>query len=203
MASFDSRAARALQMGDLAAPGAVARVTAMARRGTVVRTFLACALSPLFLVVAACSTFGDARTEKQDRAAQVYEAVLHWFVPSVPEGEKAVIFIEPRGEGTSIGLSVQSELVRAFDAIAQVRFIDTEDEAIDKDNAGVPHVKDGGLLLRLGPVPETGSPVSVDVDQFIGVDTYASLRFVVGEVGDSWAVNGQPESVTTSVTTGG
>jgi len=169
------------------------------------RTFLACVLVPAVAVLGACSTLGDARTDEQDRAAQVYEAILRWFVPSPQPDHKAVIFIEPRGEGTSIGLSVQSEVIRAVDDIADVRFIDTHDEALDKDDAGVPHVKDGGLLLRLGPVPETGSPIPVDVDQFISDDDYASLRFMLGEAGDSWAIDGQPESVTTSTsdTTGG
>jgi hypothetical protein len=174
----------------------------MARGGTVLRVFLVCALAPLSFAVG-CSTLGDARTDQQARAAQVYEAVLRWFVPSPQPDRKAVIFIEPRGEGTSIGLSVQSEVIRAVDAIADVRFIDSHDEALDKDDAGVPHVKDGGLLLRLGPVAETGSPATVDVDLFIGDDNYASLRFVVREVDDSWDIEGQPESVTTSVTTRG
>jgi hypothetical protein len=170
----------------------------------VVRVFLACALALLVGAgFAGCSTFGDARTDEQDRAAQVYEAVLRWFVPSPQPDRKAVIFVEPRGEGTSIGLNVQSEVIRAVDDIADVRFIDSHDEALDKDDHGVPHVKDGGLLLRLGPVAETGSPVDIDVDQFLGAEDYASLRFVVREADGSWDVEGQPEPVTTSVTTGG
>jgi hypothetical protein len=172
----------------------------MAHGGRAVATLLACVLAmSLGLGFTACSTLGDARTDEQDRAAQVYESILRWFVPSVPPGQKAVIFIEPRGEGSSIGLNVQSELVRALDDIATVRFIDSHDEALDKDEDGVPHVKDGGLLLRLGPVAETGSPVTVDVDQFISEDDYTSLRFVVGEAGESWDIDGQPESVTTVV----
>jgi hypothetical protein len=176
----------------------------MARWGTVVRTFLACVLGLATAAgFGACSTLGDARTDEQDRAAQVYEAVLRWFVPSIPPDEKAVIFIEPRGEGSSIGLNVQSELIRVVDDIADVRFIDSHDEALDEDEHGVPHVKDGGLLVRFGPVAETGSPVSVDVDLFLSEESYTSLRFVVGSVGDSWDIDGQPESVTTSVTTAG
>jgi hypothetical protein len=176
----------------------------MAHGGRATGSLLACVLAVVLAVGnAGCSTLGDARTDEQDRAAQVYEAVLRWFVPSVQPGDKAVIFIEPRGEGSSISLTVQSELIRELDDIADVRFIDTHDEALENDTDGVPHVRDGGLLLRLGPVAETGSPVTVDVDQFIGDDSYTSLRFVVGEVGDSWAVDGQPESVTTSVTTAG
>jgi len=173
----------------------------MGHGGRVTRTLLACVVALAGAVAGACSTLGDARTDQQDRAAQVYEAVLRWFVPSVEPGDKAVIFIEPRGEGTSIGLNVQSEVIRAVDDIADVRFIDTHGEALDKDDRGEEHVKDGGLLLRLGPVAETGSPVTIDVDLFIGDDDYTSLRFVVGARGESWGIVGQPESVTTSLGT--
>jgi hypothetical protein len=176
----------------------------MARRGTVWRSGLASVVGLLSAALfVSCSTLGDARTDEQDRAAQVYESIIRWFVPTVVPGEKAVIFIEPRGEGSTIGLTVQSELIRAVDDVADVRFIDSHDEALDEDEQGEQHVKDGGLLLRFGPVAETGSPVTVDVDQFLGGEDYVSLRFEVGELGTSWEIEGRPESVTTSVTTGG
>jgi hypothetical protein len=165
---------------------------------------VAVAVVLLALVVAACSTFGDARSEEQDRAAQVYEAVVRWFILAASSDDKPVVFVEPRGEGSVIGLSVQSELIRAVDDVADVRFIDARDEALEEDDEGQLHVRDGGLLLRFGPVPETGTPVDVDVDRFVrseGEDqevVYESLRFTVEDEGESWGVVDEPESVTTT-----
>jgi hypothetical protein len=158
---------------------------------------LACAASVLAAGVTGCSTLGDARTEEQDRAAQVYEAIVRWFIPASAPDSKTVVFVEPRGEGSVIGLKVQSELIRAVDDVADVRFIDERDEALEKGEDGEPRVRDEGLLLRFGPVPETGSTVGADVDKFVGDETYTSLRFHLVDKGDHWAVVDQPESVTT------
>ena len=74
------------------------------------------------------------------------------------------VFIEPRGEGATIHLDVQAELIKSTKDVATVRFIDSRDEALITNDDGTVVVADGGILIRLAPVVEEGEKVRLDVD---------------------------------------
>ncbi len=149
------------------------------------------------------------------RASEVYTAVVRWFVhdetgAAVPatlaDDERFHVFLEPRGEGGRIDLQVQTELIDDLAGVAEVRFIDAIDEAIERpaEEGGAAEVRDEGVLLRLDPVPEDGDRVELDVDRWLhsidGADeveeVFETLRFEVVSRGDGWQLVGEPEVLT-------
>ena len=145
---------------------------------------------------AACST-PDA-DDPQVRASAVYAEMLRWFADARSDDpEPLPVFVEPRGEGASIPLEVQAELVTEVEDVVDVRFIDTRDEAFVTDDDGTPVVADGGMLLRLAPVDEMADPVRVDVDVHLQDDEFMTMTFELSQVGDGWVVSGNPEQVST------
>ena len=142
------------------------------------------------------------------RASGAYEAVIRWFAASAGDDpEPLPVFVEPRGEGTTIDLQVQAEVVAATADVANVRFIDARDEAlvvVEPDSSGggsiepetsTPRaermeVRDGGVLIRLGPVLEEGSRVTLDVDVWNDDETTETKRFVLRADGAEWVVVG-------------
>ena len=132
------------------------------------------------------------------RASGVYAEVLHWFADARNDDpEPLPVFVEARGEGASIPLEVQAELVTEVEEVVDVRFIDSRDEAFVTDDDGVPVVADGGMLLRLSPVDEMADPVRIDVDIHLEDDRFMTLAFELRQVDDGWVVSGDPEQVST------
>ena len=159
----------------------------MSVRGTVGRAFAAVSLGLPLVITASCSDEG------QVRAGAVYVGVVTWFANDRSDDpEPLTVYVEPRGEGTSIALDVQAEVVSGAEEIASVRFIDTRDEALTTDDDGVTVIRDEGILIRLGPVLEEGRRVTVDVDRFIDEETHERWSFSLIETGDSWRVLGAP-----------
>jgi hypothetical protein len=157
--------------------------------GAVTRGLAACLL---LAVAAACSN----SSESEVRASAVYEGVMRWLAAeSDTDPDPLPVFVEPRGEGTSIDLEVQADVVESSADVADVRFIDTRDEALmTDDETGVVIVRDDGLLIRLGPVLEEGRRVTLDVDVFVDEATDETLRFSMLATGDEWRVLGEPVS---------
>jgi hypothetical protein len=126
--------------------------------------------------------------------------VVRWFADrGTDDPEPLPVFIEARGEGASIDLAVQAELIdlTAEDAIA--RFIDSREEAVaddgEDDSAG-PTVRDDGVLIRLDPVLENGPPMTLDVDEYVDETTFRTLRFTLSQsTDDTWRVVGEPVAV--------
>lgn len=144
--------------------------------------------------MAACSS--DAPVTHKVDAAAVYETVIRWFADAKPDDpEPLPIFIEPRGQGTSIALDVQAEVVKSATSVATVRFIDTRDEALTKDDTGTAVVADTGILIRLAPVVEAGSAVRLDVDVFEQDQQFHTLQFDLRLSGDQWTVTEPPATV--------
>jgi len=140
-------------------------------------------------VAAACAT----TSESEVRAGAVYDGIMRWFAAEqISDPDPLPIFVEPRGEGTSIDIAVQAEVVESAADVADVRFIDTRDEALATDEDEVVSVRDEGILIRLGPVLEEGRRVTLDVDQFVDDETERTLRFSLVATGDEWRVLGDP-----------
>jgi len=123
------------------------------------------------------------------RASDVYATVIRSFATQ-PEGEPPLkVFVEPRGEGSSISVDVQADVVTEVEDVAEVRFIDARSEALVEAEAGVLVVRDDGILVAFGPVPNDASDVVVEVDQYIDDTNLATHRFVMRSSGEEWIID--------------
>jgi hypothetical protein len=128
----------------------------------------------------------------------VYDSVVRWFADQSPnDPDPLPVFIESRGEGASISLDVQAQLVKATKDIATVRFIDSRDEALVTNDDGTVVVADEGVLLRLSPVVEQGNDVKLDVDVHDHDEQFRTMQFDLHMVGEQWVMATPPVSVPT------
>jgi hypothetical protein len=143
------------------------------------------------LLAAACGSDGEPTNEGSTHDA--YAAVIRWFVDRLPgDAEQHVVFIEARGEGVGIDLDTQAAVVEVSQPFADVRFIDDRSEAIDADG-----VRDGGVLLGLGPVVVEARTAVIEADEIVDEDTVVSRRFELRLVDDEWVLPGEPAMVAT------
>jgi hypothetical protein len=147
-------------------------------------------------LVAACSS--PSPENPQVRAGAVYDTIVRWFADkSTTDPDPLPVFVEPRGEGASIGLDVQAELIKSTQDVATVKFIDSRDEALITNDDGTVVVADGGVLLRFAPVVEKGDKVRLDIDVHDHDDQFKTLQFDLDQVNDKWVIDKQPLEVTT------
>jgi hypothetical protein len=151
-------------------------------------------LAAIVSLTAACSAASP--ENPQVRAGAVYDTIVHWFADeSANDPEPLPVFIEPRGEGASIQLDVQAELIKSAKDFATVKFIDSRDEALVTDEDGSTVVADDGILIRLAPVVEVGDKVRIDVDVHDGDEQFTTMQFNLHRVGDAWVIDGAPVEV--------
>ena len=81
------------------------------------------------------------------------------------EDETPIVYVTPFPNEKPIPLDVQVGVVDAVADNATVRFVDEEDQAIDKGAEGEP-VVDDGVLVRIGTVPEEGTTVTVPAELY-------------------------------------
>lgn len=123
----------------------------------------------------------------------MYDSVVRWFAKSSSsDPDPLPVFIEPRGEGASIKLDVQAELVKSTKDVATVRFIDSRDEALITKDDGTVVVADGGILLRLAPVVESGDKIQLDVDVHDHDEQFRTLQFELNLVDEQWVIANPP-----------
>ncbi len=127
------------------------------------------------------------------RAGAVYDKIVQWFADeSTDDPEPLPVFIEPRGEGASIQLDVQAELIKSTQDFATVKFIDSRDEAFVTEEDGTTVVADDGILIRLAPVVEEGDKVRIDVDLHDKDEEFRTMQFNLHLVGDEWVIDREP-----------
>jgi hypothetical protein len=150
-------------------------------------------LATVALSLLGCSSSGD---DSHARAELVYDSVVRWFAQrSTTDPDPLPVFVEPRGEGTSIQLDVQAKVVDDTKDVAKVKFIDSRDEALVTNSDGTVVVADGGVLLRLDPVIEHGNTVKLDVDVHDHDEVFHTLEFDLTRSGDTWTVAKTPVEV--------
>jgi len=163
------------------------------------------------VILVACGSASP--SSGQARAAAVYSAVIEWVVGPVAPDETPTVYVLPR-DGHQLSLEVQTEVINALAPLAKLRFIDEQDEALVDDDeapdgAGPPLVRDEGILLRLGPVPERGNRVRVDVDRYVRGGFESWTLDVASSGDDLWSVetpastpptSADPSSTSTSST---
>ncbi len=150
------------------------------------------ALAPLCVMagmVAGCNS----RSTSELRAGQAYEAVIRWLAQdSAGDPDPLPVFVESRGEGAAIGLDVQAEVVDWSKDVADVHFIDDRSEALTEGDDGELVVRDGGILIRLGPVVEDGERITLEVDRWMQGDVFDTLELQLRRSGDAWKVERDP-----------
>jgi hypothetical protein len=149
----------------------------------------------MVLVGALVCTASACSGNEADRvhAGEVYDAAVRWFAAErTDDPDPLRVFVESRGEGATIPLDVQAQVVRLSADVADVRFIDARSEALIDLGDGTLAVRDGGVLIRLGPVPEKGRRLDLDIDRWLDGATFESLRFALGKVVNGWLVVRDP-----------
>jgi hypothetical protein len=148
-------------------------------------------LAAIVVILVACSSASP--ESPQVRAAAVYDKIVRWFAHTSPtDPDPLPVFIEPRGEGASIELDVQAELIKSTKDVATVKFIDSRDEALVTSADGTLVVANAGKLLRLAPVVEEGTKVRIDVDVHDHDDQFQTLQFTLDQVGKDWQIELPP-----------
>lgn len=162
-------------------------------RTTVRRGVVAILLSGV--VLAGC---GDDDSNRASNVAGAYIVVVEWilaepeFAPDPTLAETFPVFVESLGPG-EINLDVQVEIVGHFGPDVDIRFIDTRTEALDETEVDAP-VRDGGLLLGLGPIPAAG-PIDIRGEVYQTSDRVAGYRFRVARSGRTMVLVEPPEQV--------
>lgn len=141
---------------------------------------------------------GGETDQSANREVDAYTAVVDWvlaeprFTTTPDPDDKLIVFIESLASGV-IDLDVQIEVVGHFEELAEIRFIDTREEAVDQEEPGAP-VRDGGMLLGLGAVPATG-PLELRGEVYRTVDDVVGYRFMLENKGPKLVLIGPPEEV--------
>jgi hypothetical protein len=151
-------------------------------------------LAAIVSLTATCSAASPENPEV--RAGNVYDSIVRWFAQSsTTDPDPLPVFIEARGEGASIQLDVQAELIKSTQDVATVRFIDSRDEALFTNDDGTVVVADEGILIRLAPVVEEGKKVRIDVDLHEQDELFQTMQFNLSFVNDEWVIDKSPIDV--------
>lgn len=150
------------------------------------------------LWTAACAS--TPRSARDDRAG-AYAVIVRWFVDHAggDAAERRLVFVQPRdegdgggeseGEGVTIGLETQAALISGTIEFADVRFIDDRSEALDDDG-----VRDGGILLALGPGDPIGNRVTIVADEITSDSVAETRTFELVVRGGEWSLSAEPTS---------
>jgi hypothetical protein len=143
------------------------------------------ALLGLCTLVGACTTLSPSK----ERASEVYVTIVEWFAAQSRADPPLRVFVEPRGEGSSISVDVQADVITAVEEVASVRFIDARDEALEDLGDEVVVVRDNGILLALDPVPKDKAALVVEVDEYLDGSRVRTHRFEMSRRNDRWQVD--------------
>jgi len=146
------------------------------------------------LVATGCSDRSNTTPDAdQVVAADAYIAVVGWEVdeyePVVDENgdvELPVVYVAP-ADGETIEVGIQAAVVEATVDMAIVRFADEASEALDTDTEGEP-VKDGGVLLIVGDMPDPSRTIELEVVRYQSIGDDSMLTVEITASADGAAV---------------
>jgi hypothetical protein len=146
------------------------------------------------------------------KEAEVYTAVLRRYLGtpgenSFPERSFKTVYVldhavagaadatGTQGAGTPIAENTQRQIKAALAGTAEVVFIAGRDSVVDNRN-GCAQVKNGGILITLGPPNGDDNEVTVAVNGFVACLGATWLTYVVhNEAGSGWRVTGTTGAV--------
>jgi hypothetical protein len=119
-------------------------------------------------------------------AAAIRDVVAGQPVPTDTEGYTPVVFVVGVGEN-GIDAGVQAEVATALRDDIDVRFADAREEPIDSGEEDEP-VRDGGVLLLVSDVPESGNPVEMTVEIYRSLSDWTKAIFTITVGADTSSV---------------
>jgi hypothetical protein len=148
-------------------------------------TFWALSLSLVALsaVIASCGNDDGNETQTVDHAEAI-TAIIAWqadeqepVVDDNGEEQLPVIFVAADA-GATIDVGVQAEVAAATVDWATVRFADDTADTFDPDLDGEP-VRDDGVLLLIGPMPDPAQMIELDLVRYRSVDDSEAITLEI------------------------
>lgn len=145
--------------------------------------------------VGACGGNGDETTETE-RDAGVYEVVLRDLVlaelpPQTDEDPLPVVYVVG-ADGTSVPVDIQVTVVKPLKDEAEIRFVDAREDAVlvdvPEDDDREKPVRDDGVLVTFGELPEAGSTIHVEVELYWSVGDERSYDVTLAGGPSRWAI---------------
>lgn len=135
------------------------------------------------LLLAAC---GDAEPGSE-READIYAAVIRALVPPDDDTTRVTKEVFIGGGDGGVPLDLQADVLQELGEYERLRFVDDRAEAVEEDP---PHlVRNHGVYLEIGAIPERGTRVDVDALRYVDDDNRERLRVRVVRVAGAWTVD--------------
>jgi hypothetical protein len=143
------------------------------------------------LFVAAC----DRASPDDDREAKVIAASVRALVPPQDDEDKVTrdVFLGSPTEG-AVALDLQADVLQDLKEYESFRFVDDRSEAIEEDPPRAVH--NDGVYLEIGPIPTTGSRITVPALRYTDEDHQERLDLDLRRTGTRWAVTDVTEATT-------
>ncbi len=137
-----------------------------------------------FVIGAAACGGDDAPNSSDVDSAAALTAIVEWQAgeqePVLDDNgdvQLPVIYVASADGGT-IDVGVQADVAESTVDIATVRFTDDRGDAFDGDLDDQP-VREQGVMLLVGPMPEPGPNVRVDVTRYSSVDRSEPFQLTI------------------------
>jgi hypothetical protein len=139
-----------------------------------------------FVVGAAACGSDDAPDSSDVDPAAALTAIVEWqageqepVVDDNGEVQLPVIYIAS-ADGDTIDVGVQAEVTESTVDIATVRFTDDKGDAFDGDLDDQP-VREDGVMLLVGPMPDPGAEMLVDVTRYSSADRSEPFQLTIAQ----------------------
>lgn len=177
------------------------------RAGRTAVARVACAgVAVVALAVGAFGCGGDeAPASDEIGPAAAYTALVEWqageqepVVDDNGEIRLPVIYIAS-ADGDTIDVGVQADVAESTVDIATVRFTDDKADAFDGDLDDQP-VREDGVMLLVGPMPDPGPDVLVDVTRYSSAGRSEPFRLKITKpTGTPGSADGRPTVTVTQL----
>ncbi len=149
------------------------------------------AILALAALVGACTDDTSSADDPVQREVDIYSAVIRSVASQdrpdlAADTPDVVVFVAPRDDA-EISLDVQLGVVLDLEEWATIRFIDEFEEAILTSEPNQP-VRDDGVLINLGGIPEGTTEVRVVADRYQQADELLAFDLVVRRRAGEWSV---------------
>jgi hypothetical protein len=145
--------------------------------------------------VGSCGGNGD-QVSSAERDAGVYEVVLRDLVladlpPKAEDDPLPVVYVFG-ADGTTVPVDIQVNVVKMLNDEAEIRFVDAREDAVleeapEGDDREEP-VRDDGVLVTFGALPETGSTIVVEVDIYSSVGDERAYEVTLAGGPSRWQI---------------
>jgi hypothetical protein len=146
----------------------------------------------LLLTATSCTDDANGSADPNQRLIDIYAVAIQTVAVherpdfSGQDELDVVVYVAGR-EGVDIALDVQLGVVLALEDWASIRFIDEFDEAIASGEPDQP-VRDGGVLIGLGDVPDGTASVELIADRYERAGQLMAFDLTLRRRSGEWSV---------------